>query len=78
MSDVHRAKPNDVFVDPAGKLWRVTATWSTPTIIMREVESLDRSNPEELHGGVNGCMWDGFRKIYESTHPDHRPVEAKS
>lgn len=72
MNDVHKAKPNDVFVDVDGKLWRVISICGEPTVSMREIECTEQIRagktfypPVEKRGGISGQMWEGFKRIYE-------------
>jgi hypothetical protein len=64
-ASIHDAKPQDVYVDKSGKLWRVVGTWSMPTVVVEEIEPPDPGEtPVRRHGGVNGAMWDGFKRIH--------------
>lgn len=61
---VHDAKLNDVYVDDAGKLWRVIALCGEPTVHVQEIESRTPADPLRKAGGVSGYMWHGFKRIY--------------
>jgi len=67
---VHDAELGDVYVDDAGKLWRVVGICGEPTVIAQEVETLTPESPVKKSGGVSGFMWNGFKRI-------HRPLKAK-
>ena len=73
---VHDAEPDDIYVDAAGKLWRVIGVCGEPTVIMREIEDVSRDdgtvpNPaRRISGGVSGLMWQGFKRILR---PDKKP-----
>lgn len=67
MSQVHDAEPNDIYIDEKGNVWRVTAVCNEPTV---QMSLLEHENPyankkiQTINGGVNGMMWDGFKRIY--------------
>lgn len=61
---VHDAQPGDVYVDEAGKLWRVIAICGEPTVNVQEVETTTPENPVRRSGGVSGLMWSGFKRIH--------------
>lgn len=61
---VHDAELGDIYVDGAGKLWRVIAICGEPTVRVQEVESLAPGNALTMNGGISGYMWHGFRRIY--------------
>lgn len=67
---VHDAKLDDLYVDDAGKLWRVVALCGEPTVHVQEVETMMPDSPVRRSGGVSGLMWRGFKRI-------HRPDEKK-
>ena len=60
---VRSAEPNDIYVDPNGKLWRVIALIGEPSVRMREVETVTPDNPVERVHGVSAPLWDGWRKL---------------
>lgn len=66
---VHDAKPGDVYVDGAGKLWRVFATCGEPTVHVQEVETVTPDSPVRKSGGVSGFMWQGFKRIHRPEPP---------
>lgn len=67
---VHDAKPEDLYVDAKGKLWRVIGVSGEPTVHVQEVETLTPDSPVVRSCGVSGVMWSGFKRI-------HRPDEKK-
>jgi hypothetical protein len=64
------AELDDVYVDGAGKLWRVVGICGEPTVIAQEVESTTPESPVTMRGGVSGFMWDRWKRI-------HRPEKKK-
>lgn len=76
MSDdsISYAIPRDVYVDATGKLWRVIGIWREPVVHVEEIEDTSFAAPAPPHkqrmlGGVNGLMWEGFRRIYREAQP---------
>lgn len=67
---VHDAKPNDVYIDESGKLWRVVGVCGEPTVIVQEIESATPESPVQRSGGVSGYMWHGWKRV-------HRPEQPK-
>jgi streptogramin lyase len=61
---IHDAEPSDVYVDEQGKLWRVIGKFSEPAVTVEEVEPTRNCSPHRRTGGVSGCMWQGFVRIY--------------
>lgn len=70
---VHDAQPSDLYVDAAGKLWRVVGVCGEPTVIVEEVESKTPETPVRQSGGVSGYMWHGFKRIHR---PDPKAEPA--
>ena len=71
---VHDAKPEDLYVDEKGKLWRVIGVSGEPTVHVQEVETLTPGDPIVRSCGVSGLMWNGFKRIHR---PDPRPDRKK-
>lgn len=67
--DIHDAQPADVYVDPLGHIWKVESRCDSPTVTLVQLDG-DRktSEPQRMHGGTGGLMWQGFKRI-------HRPEE---
>jgi hypothetical protein len=61
---VHDAQLDDLYIDAAGKLWRVIALCGEPTVHVQEVETMTPDNPVKMAGGVSGYMWYGFKRIH--------------
>lgn len=70
----------DIFVDPDGKAWIVRGRYESPVVTMSEIPmpsiliSLNPDGsvipddpPKEKIGGVNGSMWNGWKRIHR--HP---------
>lgn len=76
---IHDSKPGDIYADKNGKLWRVVGIWSDPTVRVEEVEPTHHPDGPEpaipygekraMFGGVGGCMWSGFTRIYRVAPP---------
>ncbi len=64
MNEIHDAKPNDIYVDADGKLWRVLGVCGEPTVLVEEIEKQQPYEPVQKHGGISGWMWEGFKRIY--------------
>lgn len=66
MSDVAEAQPGDVFVDEAGRIWKVMSKCDEPSVYMECLEKAasEREGESSMRGGVSGRMWDGFKRIY--------------
>lgn len=65
---VHDASPQDIYIDAAGKLWRVVSICHEPTVTVEEIEKTTDNpyaNRVRKSGGVSGLMWDGFKRIYK-------------
>jgi hypothetical protein len=67
---IHDAEPSDIYVDEAGKLWRVVGVVGEPSVIVEEIETKTPDNPVRKNGGVSGLMWRGWKRI-------HRPEKPK-
>ncbi|KKN30170.1 hypothetical protein LCGC14_0836840 [marine sediment metagenome] len=70
MNDIHKAQPEDVYVDAQGKLWRVVSICGEPTVLLTEIEPETRNDSVQMHGGMSGLMWDGFKRIYTPEKKD--------
>lgn len=75
---VHDAEPGDVYVDAAGKLWRVVSICGEPTVTVQEVETLTPTNEVRKSGGVSGYMWHGFRRIHRPDPPKPKQTTASA
>ncbi len=90
MSDIHKAKPGDLFMDKYNKLWRVISVCAEPSICMEEVEPDPQSRGPGVmpsmglfgnyrtrkDGGISGLMWEGFKRIFSPDAP--RPTTEAS
>lgn len=72
---VHDAQPGDVYVDDAGKLWRVVGVCGEPTVIVEEVETKAPGDGTRRSGGVSGFMWHGFKRIHRPDAPKSDPAK---
>ena len=65
MSGVSDAKPRDVYVDQDGNLWRVVCRWDQPVVQMEAIDLEDeRGRKARQIAGINGQLWDGFKRIH--------------
>lgn len=71
---VHDAEPMDVYADATGKLWRVVGVCGEPTVIVQEIESSTPETPVRQSGGVSGCMWQGFKRVFRPEKPKPQPT----
>lgn len=56
-------EPKQLYIDVHGDVWEVTSVCHQPTVRMVRVDTLAREEPIIQFGGVNGCMWNGFRRL---------------
>jgi len=69
MTDIHKAKPKDIYIDESGDLWEVTWTCDSPTVCVERIYRPTAKVRNEEHyriekqGGINGYMWKGFRRL---------------
>jgi len=75
---VNDAKPNDIYVDSDGKLWRVVGICGEPTVTMQEIESATPDSPIRKSGGVSGYMWSSFKRVHRQPEPAPKPAETRS
>lgn len=71
MIDPSSTKPGDLYIDPAGQVWRVVGVCMEPTVTMDRLSSvrdMERGSPYEprISGGVRGFMWNGFKLLKEA------------
>ena len=68
MTPLADAKPGDIYADANGKLWRVAWCCDQPMVHMDAVEQSQQYHGtgivEHQQGGISGCMWDGFKRIW--------------
>lgn len=74
---VHDAEPNDIYVDAAGKLWRVVGVCGEPTVIVREIEPETPESPVTRSGGVSGYMWHGWKRVHRPDQPKPDPLKYR-
>lgn len=74
---VHEAKPNDVYADATGKLWRVVSVCGEPTVTVQEIETTTPESPVRKSGGVSGYMWHGFKRILTPPEPKKPPHDTR-
>lgn len=60
---MHDAKPGDIYEDANGKKWLVYGICQEPTVFAEELEVIHPNPAVRKIGGVNGFMWDGFKRI---------------
>lgn len=61
---MHDAKLGDIYIDAQNKLWRVRGRCDQPMVFLEEVEPAENATKRELAGGIDGLMWNGFKRIW--------------
>lgn len=67
---IHNASSGEIYEDKNGDRWIVMWTINEPSVCVQRVQPryrVDDEMPEKKSGGVNGLMWQGFKRVLESS-----------